>query len=141
MSIQMIVGTPARVHIAVPESKHSYSNGHSVVTVCGKFLVDLPETPNRINFADRGFPNDVVTCKNCRRTIAPSKVLFADESTAVVGPGQAVAAAGAAVVPASPVLGLSYEDGLWVVTIDFADPESAPDVVINDVATVITERV
>ncbi len=125
--IKMIVGTPARVHIAVPDSKHSYSNGHSVVTVCGKFLADFPETQNRINFADRGFADDVVTCKNCRRTIAPSKVLFADDSTAVVGPGLTMGP----VVPASPQIELRWNDDFWEIHVNFSDPASDPMVFMN----------
>lgn len=131
-NVEAIITTPRKAHIVAEGSKHTYSNGLSVVTVCGKFLVDLPETPNY--YAHRGggqFVDGAVTCKNCLRTIQPSKVLFADEATAVLAPGQAVLPAEAAVVPASPTLTLYMEAGSWVLHVEFSDPDSDPALVIN----------
>lgn len=131
-NVEAIITTPRKSHIVAEGSKHTYSNGLSVVTVCGKFLVDLPETPNY--YAHRGggqFVDGAVTCKNCLRTIQPSKVLFADESTAVLTPGQAVLPAEAAVVPASPRIEVRYDSGVWGIHVNFSDPESEPMIFMN----------
>lgn len=120
-----IVTTPARTHLA---KGPTYTVGmHSAVaTVCGKFLVDGGE--NHFGTHEGGDLAASITCKNCRRTIAPSKVLFADEGVAVVGPGQAVTAA---VVPASPQIELRWGGDYWEIHVNFGDPASDPLLFVN----------
>lgn len=129
-----IVTTPARTHLAVERSIRTYGNGQSVVTVCGKFLVDYPETSNFIGTHEGGDLAASITCKNCRRTIAPSKVVFAGESTAVVGPNDVVAPA----VPDSPRVELRLQDGLWEVHVNFSDPASEPQFFLNGYEAEVT---
>lgn len=133
-----IVTTPSRTHLVVERSRRTYSNGLSVVTVCGKFLVDYPETPNFVGTHESGDLAASITCKNCRRTMTPSKVVFADESTAVVGAGQAVLPAGAAIVPDSPTVEVRWNGDLWEVHINFSDPEQEPQVFMNGYEAEVT---
>lgn len=132
-----IVTTPARTHLIEGDVKH-YSMVSFARTVCGKDLAVNGERENGVYIGthEGGDLAAGITCKNCRRTIAPSKVLFADDSTAVVGPGQVVAPA----LPASPTVELRWDGDseVWSVHINFADPDSEPMFFMNGYEAEVT---
>jgi len=134
MSMTATIYTPRKHHLAGEHGSVPGSAYTTARTVCGKFLFvgHSAYTPNKVVDVPTSDLREVVTCKNCLRTIAPSKVVFADESTAVVGPGQTVAPVEAQVVPASPTVELRWNPaGVWEVHVNFSDPASEPEYFVN----------
>lgn len=130
-----IVTTPARTHLldGTTSQVGAFVMGR---TVCGKTLsTDGFEYGTHFGTHEGGDLVTSITCKNCRRTIAPSVVVFAGEDTAVVGPNDVVAPA----VPDSPRVEVRWNPaGVWEVHVNFSGAESEPEFFLNGYEAEVT---